>query len=147
MGGGTVGIGYNPCMNSQVNQVVYAVVESAGEGPLVQGVFSTKALAEAFLAGYRTAWNSDDIYIHEWVIDEKAGWRRTTIHRAAVSIAGAIREPLYCLGEVLPPGEKSGCEIGWIHRDKVCIGWSTVSLEHAEELAVAGRKDYFHVSG
>lgn len=134
-------------MNSQVNQVVYAVVEDYGDGSSVVEVFSTRAIAEAFLEEFKAGNGSESLYIQEWEIDEKAGWRRTTIYRAAVSIAGALREPVSPLKEICPPKEHSGCEIGWIHRDKVCIGWSTTSPAHAEELAANGRKDYFHVSG
>ena len=134
-------------MDNQVNQVVYAVTEGSEEGPFFQGFFSTRAIAEAFLEEFKAGNGSESLYIQEWEIDEKAGWRRTTIYRAAVSIAGALREPVSPLKEICPPKEHSGCEIGWIHRDKVCIGWSTTSPAHAEELAANGRKDYFHVPG
>ena len=59
-------------MNNQVNQVVYAVTEDYGDGPLLVEIFSTRPLAEAFLAKHRAAstWASREVV--EWTVDEKA---------------------------------------------------------------------------
>ena len=65
-------MGYNSPMENQNNPVVYAVAEDYGEGPRVVEIFSTRPLAEAFLAKHRAAstWASREVV--EWTVDEKA---------------------------------------------------------------------------
>ena len=60
-------------MKNEINPVVYVVTEDYGDGPLIVEIFSTRPLAEAFLAEYRpvSTWASREVV--EWTVDEKAG--------------------------------------------------------------------------
>ena len=139
-------MGYNPPMGNQINPVVYAVVEDYGDGSSVVEVFSTRALAEAFMPEYEGEVYKSCLDIVEWAVDTKVGWRRVTIYKVWVSIASELRMSEYTDQSFLPHCETSGSEIGGKLEDRFCLGWSTASLDHAEELALAGRNDYLHTS-
>ena len=134
-------------MNNEINQVVYAVIESPDEGPFIQGVFSTKSLAEAFLEEFRDEQDSGNLYIAEWIVDEAAGFKQKVTYYAAISIPSGQLAGSYTIKSLTLPGEASGSNIGGDLMSRHCLGWSTVSAEHAEQLALAGRKDYLNVPG
>ena len=134
-------------MNNQVNQVVYAVAEGSAEGPFIQGFFSTRAIAEAFLSEFKAGEGSESLYIEEWEVDALAGFRQKVTYYAAVSIPSGQLAWSYTIKSLTLPGEASGSNIGGDLMSRHCLGWSTVSAEHAEQLALAGRKDYLNVPG
>ena len=133
-------------MNNQVNQVVYAVAEGSAEGPFIQGFFSTRAIAEAFLEEFKAGECSECLYIEEWELDELAGFKQKVTYYAAVSIPSGQLAGSYTIKSLTLPGESSGSNIEGELMSRRCTAWSTTSAEHAEKLALAGRKDYLHTS-
>ena len=133
-------------MKNEINQVVYAVIESSDEGPFIQGVFSTKSLAEAFLEEFRDEQDSGNLYIAEWIVDEAAGFKQKVTYYAAVSIPSGQLAGSYTIKSLTLPGESSGSNIEGELMSRRCTAWSTTSAEHAEKLALAGRKGYLHTS-
>ena len=133
-------------MENESNLVVYAVTESSGEGPLVQGVFSTESLAKLFLEEYRDKQNSENIYIAEWYVDEKVGYRAMPVYRVTVDILSGVPSVACIWHECLPDCGLIGnkIEIGW--EGAYCLAWSTVSSDHARELALDGRSEYLRTS-
>lgn len=133
-------------MNNQVNQVVYAVAEGSAEGPFIQGLFSTRAIAEAFLLEFKAGDNSESLYIEEWEVDALAGFRQVVTYYVAVSIPSGQVAGSYTIKSLTPDIESSGSNIEGELDTRRCTAWSTVSAEHAEQLALAGRKDYLYTS-
>ena len=133
-------------MNNQVNQVVYAVAEGSAEGPFIQGFFSTRAIAEAFLEEFKAGEGSESLYIEEWEVDALAGFRQVVTYYAAISIPSGQVAGSYTIKSLTPPAQSSGSNIEGELMSRRCLGWSTASAEHAEQLALAGRKDYLHTS-
>ena len=132
-------------MNNQVNQVVYAVAEGSAEGPFIQGFFSTRAIAEAFLEEFKAGEGSESLYIEEWEVDALAGFRQVVTYYAAISIPSGQLAGSYTIKSLTLPGESSGSNIEGELMSSRCTAWSTTSAEHAEQLALAGRSDYLHV--
>lgn len=109
---------------------VFLVVEPGDDGEHIQGVFSSHELGVAFAE--KDGWWE----VHEWDVDARVGDEQVLVQRVTIrSDTGNISRFPNCK-ELRKPGEYYGADevptTRWFVR-----GWSTRSMEHAEELATA----------
>jgi hypothetical protein len=110
----------------------------------IEGVFSTKKLAEEFVATL-----SRDARVEEYALDEKVGWAYATVHQVYIDLeTGDIASTTHQYPMLCAPRfakfEVPTYRVNWGDNTfRTCgIGKSVVSRDHAIKIAVEGRQKW-----